>query len=220
MTMQVDWTPTARRAPERDRRSEILSAAERAFVRYGFHAATMNHVADEAGMSAGNLYRYFPAKEALVEGLCSLDQEQRAASFLMLARSSNVFEAIASALRQHLLVKPPEKARMILEIWAEGTRNARIAAMGQAMDEDVKQGLVRIFEAAKASGEAASSLDCHFAARVLFTMVGGLFKRLAHEADFDVEAETSMVLGVLRALFDGTLRPVFPNEFSKENSHA
>ena len=29
----------------------------------------MQHVAEEAGMSAGNLYRYFPSKEAIVEGL-------------------------------------------------------------------------------------------------------------------------------------------------------
>ena len=58
-----------RRLPEDERRAHIVAAAERAFVRYGFHAATMTQVADEAGMSAGNLYRYFPSKEAIVEGL-------------------------------------------------------------------------------------------------------------------------------------------------------
>jgi TetR/AcrR family transcriptional repressor of uid operon len=47
----------ARRMPEEERRAHILAAAERAFVRYGFHAAAMTQVADEAGMSAGNLYR-------------------------------------------------------------------------------------------------------------------------------------------------------------------
>src|SRR5277367_3106811 len=89
--MQMDLATAVKRAPERDRRQEILAAAERAFVRHGFHAATMGHVAEEAGMSAGNLYRYFPGKESLVEGLCTMDSEERAANFAMLARSPKVF---------------------------------------------------------------------------------------------------------------------------------
>jgi TetR/AcrR family transcriptional regulator, repressor for uid operon len=46
-----------------DRRTRILDAAETCFVRSGFHRTTMQDVAAEAGMSAGNLYRYFPSKE-------------------------------------------------------------------------------------------------------------------------------------------------------------
>src|SRR5579863_7569226 len=208
--MIPDLTQAFRRSPERDRRAEILAAAERAFVRHGFHAATMGHVAEEAGMSAGNLYRYFPAKEALVEGLCNLDQEERRANFAALARAPKIFDAMAFAMRTHLLAKPPEKACMLLEIWAEGARNPRIAAIGRSVDADVRGGLVGLFEVAKATGEAAASLDSIFAARLLFTLVGGLFKRLAHEENFDADAETAMVLGVLRALFDGKLGPSAP----------
>src|SRR5471030_2623986 len=112
-----------KRPQDLDRRASIVDAAERAFVRNGFHAATMNHVAEEAGMSAGNLYRYFSSKESMVEGLCMLDQEDRAANFAALMSSPKVFDAIAMGLKHHLLAKPPEKACMILEIWAEGARN-------------------------------------------------------------------------------------------------
>src|SRR4051812_17630808 len=48
-----------------DRRAEILAAAQRCFVRSGFHGASMQDICAEAGMSPGNLYRYFPSKEAL-----------------------------------------------------------------------------------------------------------------------------------------------------------
>ena len=51
----------ARRTPSGA--SASCEAAERAFVRNGFHATTMQHVADEVGMSAGNLYRYFPPRK-------------------------------------------------------------------------------------------------------------------------------------------------------------
>lgn len=218
--MQTDLATAVKRAPERDRRQEILAAAERAFVRHGFHAATMGHVAEEAGMSAGNLYRYFPGKEALVEGLCTMDSEERAANFALLARSPKVFDAIAFGIRQHLLAKPPEKARMVLEIWSEVARNERMAAVGREVDADIKAGLASVFEGAKTSGQAAATLDSTFAARVMFTLVGGLFKRLAHEANFDLEAETAMVLGVLKALFDGSLQPGVNKETAKEPAHA
>ena len=49
-----------------DRRAEILAAAQRCFVRSGFHGASMQDICAEAGMSPGNLYRYFPSKEALM----------------------------------------------------------------------------------------------------------------------------------------------------------
>ena len=52
-----------------DRRAEILAAAQRCFVRSGFHGASMQDICAEAGMSPGNLYRYFPSKEALIAGI-------------------------------------------------------------------------------------------------------------------------------------------------------
>ena len=64
-----------------DRRSRILDAAERCFVRSGFHRTTMQDVAAEAGMSPGNLYRYFPSKDAIVIGLTERDRSDVAKDF-------------------------------------------------------------------------------------------------------------------------------------------
>ena len=111
-------------APERladhARRDHILAAAERAFVRYGFHAATMTQVADEAGMSAGNLYRYFPSKEAIVEGLCSPIRSSASGKFARARRAAGFENGHARGLREHVLGCRAEKARMILEIWRRG----------------------------------------------------------------------------------------------------
>ncbi len=207
--MSLAQAPSPKRAAEADRHDLIVAAAERAFVRHGFHAATMQQVAEEAGMSAGNLYRYFPSKEAIVEGICARDQRERAAAFATLVGGDGVLATLAAMLRDHLLAKPREKAIMIVEITAEAARNPRIAAMTLAIDADVLSGLVMLVEAAKAKGEAAASLDAEFAARVVFTLVSGLFKRRALEPDFDCEAEAAMVAGVLRALFAGAIAP-FP----------
>jgi TetR/AcrR family transcriptional regulator, repressor for uid operon len=206
--MSLTSLPAGRRIADPERRDRILEAAERAFVRHGFHAATMQHVADEADMSAGNLYRYFPSKEAIVEGLCVRDQEERARGFAeLMADDGNVLKAICAALRKHVLAKPPEKARLIVEIWAEGGRNPRVAAVTRAIDADVLEGLEHVMEAAKASGLASPKLDSRFGARFFLTFVAGIFKRIAIEPDFDPNVETSMAIGVLKALFAGALSP-------------
>src|SRR5829696_7361042 len=75
-------TPDEPAPPER--RTRILDAAERCFVRTGFHRATMQDIAAEAGMSAGNLYRYFPSKDAMVVGLAERDRAEVAEDFAAL----------------------------------------------------------------------------------------------------------------------------------------
>jgi AcrR family transcriptional regulator len=201
-------TPAGRRPADAERRERILAAAERAFVRHGFHATTMQHVADELGMSAGNLYRYFPSKEAIVEGLCERDQAERARAFAeLMADNRNILEAICWGLRKHVLAKPPAKARMIVEIWAEAGRNPRVAEITRAIDADVLAGLERLMEAAKAGEAASPKLDSRFGARFFLTFVAGIFKRIAIEPDFDPGAETPMAVGVLKALFAGALSP-------------
>jgi TetR/AcrR family transcriptional regulator, repressor for uid operon len=217
--MSVSSVSSGRRPADVERRERILEAAERAFVRHGFHAATMQHVADEAGMSAGNLYRYFPSKEAIVEGLCALDQAKRAESFAAfaehMARNGNLTQAMRKGLREHVFDKPPEKARMIVEIWAEAGRNPRAAEITRAIDADVLIGLERLMDLAKAAGAASPTLDSRFGARFFFTLVAGFLKRISVEPDFDPEAGIAMAVGVLEALFAGALAPA-PDAPSEE----
>jgi AcrR family transcriptional regulator len=48
------------------RRLDILRAAARVFRRHGIAAAGMREIADEAGLSPGNLYYYFDSKDELL----------------------------------------------------------------------------------------------------------------------------------------------------------
>jgi TetR/AcrR family transcriptional regulator, repressor for uid operon len=206
--MSLTSAPIGRRITDPDRRLRILGAAERAFVGNGFHATTMQHVADEAGMSAGNLYRYFPSKEAIVEGLCELDQAELAAAFAeLMADDRHILEAMRCGLRKHVLLKPPEKARLLVEIWAEAGRNPRVAQMTRAIDAEVRARVETLMDAAKVAGAASPCLDSRFGARFFVTFVAGLFKRIAVEGDFDPEAETPMAIGILKALLAGALSP-------------
>jgi AcrR family transcriptional regulator len=57
--------------PPTDSRIKILTESERLFRHYGYSKTTMADIADGCGMSAANLYRFFPSKLALVEAICS-----------------------------------------------------------------------------------------------------------------------------------------------------
>lgn len=57
-------TPKQQRSAET--RARILDAAARVFSRHGYAAGTTNRIAEEAGLSIGSLYQYFPNKDAIL----------------------------------------------------------------------------------------------------------------------------------------------------------
>ena len=64
---------TLRREPQqarsRARLAGLLDAAEKLLVREGPEALTTTRIAEEAGVSVGSLYRWFPDKAAIVDAL-------------------------------------------------------------------------------------------------------------------------------------------------------
>lgn len=51
-------------------RAKIIEAAKRRFTHYGYQKTTMAEVAEDCGMSPGNLYRYFAGKIEIAEEIC------------------------------------------------------------------------------------------------------------------------------------------------------
>lgn len=71
MVLAVD-SNRAQRMPRDERRSQLLSAAVEIFGARGYHAASMDEVAEAAGVSKPVLYQHFPSKFELY--LALLDQ--------------------------------------------------------------------------------------------------------------------------------------------------
>ena len=191
------------REPDDERRTRILLAAERAFARFGFRGASMQLIAAEARMSAGNLYRYFGSKEDLVSGLAERDQAALAEDFGTLVASADPLVALEPLLRKHLVEAPRACALLALEIWAEAGRNPEVARICRGIEIDVRKGLIAVIEKpCRAAGVAPD-----FAFRVMQTVMAGLFKRRATEPEFDGEAEVALALDIFTALFAGALKP-------------
>jgi AcrR family transcriptional regulator len=60
-----------------DMRDRITAAALRLFAERGYAGTSMTQLAAEAGMAPGNLYRYFPSKEALFAAVVPHDLAER-----------------------------------------------------------------------------------------------------------------------------------------------
>jgi AcrR family transcriptional regulator len=61
----VSTAPTFRRLPRAVREQQMLDAAVRVFSARGFHAASMDEIAEQAGISKPMVYAYLGAKDAL-----------------------------------------------------------------------------------------------------------------------------------------------------------
>lgn len=71
-------TPRKQASQERSRATvdALIEATARILVREGFDKASTNRIAEEAGVSVGSLYQYYPGKEALVAAVIDRhDQE-------------------------------------------------------------------------------------------------------------------------------------------------
>lgn len=66
---KTDKSSRRRYATGEASREHILEVARRVLTRDGYHAFTTRRVAEESGMSVGNLTYYFPNKSSLVEAV-------------------------------------------------------------------------------------------------------------------------------------------------------
>ncbi|MBV9075944.1 MAG: TetR/AcrR family transcriptional regulator [Methylobacteriaceae bacterium] len=187
------------------RRMQILDAAERCFVRSGFHRTTMQDVAVEAGMSPGNLYRYFTAKDAIVAGLAERDRGRMAEDFEALAEAEDFASAFARMARKHFAEEPREKAVLCVEIWAEATRSPALAGLMNTFETEVQGRLTELLRRAADRGALSPGVDCEALAVLISTVANGLFMRRALVPSFDPTREVENLIAVVDAAVAGRI---------------
>ena len=180
------------------RRAEILAAAQRCFVRSGFHGASMQDICSEAGMSAGNLYRYFPSKEALIAGIAERDRAEVAQEFASADLSHGFFAALEGMAQHHFSVRPDEQVKICTEIMSEARRDPEIARISAAFDADVKKWLVDLMRAGAERGDIPSDADFETVATMLMIIADGVWWRRALDPGFKAEALLPMFMDLTR----------------------
>ncbi len=115
--------PRVSTAFKEDRRAEILEAARRCVARSGFHQASMQDICAEAGMSPGNLYRYFPSKEAIIAGIAERDRAEVGAQLAAGQFTEDFFASFAALARHHFVERTADEVGLCAEIMSESRRN-------------------------------------------------------------------------------------------------
>src|SRR3954471_17676046 len=90
--------PRRMRADARDNRERVLRAARAAFAEDGPHAS-LNKIAQRAGVGAGTLYRHFPTLQALLVAIIGDDVEALCAKGRGLLTHPSPDEALHTWLR-------------------------------------------------------------------------------------------------------------------------
>ena len=186
-----------------DRRTEILAAAERCFSRSGFHQSSMQEICAEAGMSPGNLYRYFASKEEIIAGIAERDRAEVVGQLAATNFTEDFWSTFAALARHHVVDTTNDKVGLCAEIMAESRRNPEVARTFQAFDADVKARLVGVLREAAERGEVSPDVDFDAVVSMLMVVVDGVWWRRAVDPKFDPEAVLPLFLDITKHMLSG-----------------
>ena len=187
-----------------DRRDEILAAAQHCFVQNGFHQASMQEICAAAGMSPGNLYRYFPSKEAIIAGIAERDRAEVAQEFASADLSQGFFAVLEGMARHHFSERPMEQVKLCTEIMSEARRHPEIARISAGFDADVKRWLIDLFKAGVARGDLSPDIDFDGVATMLMIIADGVWWRRALDPQFKPETALPIFMDIARHMLRST----------------
>ena len=124
-----------------ERRAHILAAARRCFVHDGFHGTSMQDLVDEAGVSSGAVYRYFPSKDAVIEAIAAENLDQVVAVIRKSVEDGLTAEAAIGAVLEFVTARHAEDgfAAIALLVWSEALRNPALAGLLRTANATAEQ---------------------------------------------------------------------------------
>ena len=209
------WSPapasgTVRMTREQSRantRERLLAAARRVFARSGFHGASVEEIASEAGFSTGALYSNFEGKEDLFLALMEIEiaEHAREVSEAVRARAS-VAERAAGGARQWMttIEREPELLLLLMEFWAYGVRDPQVRGKVAERFAQVRRTLTELI----VDGVRDFDLELTVPAEQLAIAIDALADGIARQKLADPEAIPDELMGqILGLLLAGATRP-------------
>jgi len=149
-------------------------------------------------MSPGNVYRYFPSKEAIIAGIAERDRAEVASQLASSQFSTDFFATLAAMARHHFVGRTAEEVGLCAEIMSESRRNPTISKIMNEFDADVKDRLITMLQSAQARGDISRDADIGPVVEMLMIIADGVWWRRAVDPNFDAEAALPMFFDVMR----------------------
>ena len=186
--------PEARAA----RRLAILEAAGRLFAERGFHQTGMAAICEAVGMSPGGLYRYFPSKAALIEGIVELEREDALGYLDAVEAADGLVPGLVGLLiRCAQEAEDPEGVALSLDVAAEAVRNPAVGDHVAAVEQEFIERLAGLVQAGQSHGEVSPSVDPLGVALVLTATAHGLTVTSAEDVEILRPTLSAAVRGLL-----------------------
>src|SRR5262245_24059219 len=140
----------SRKETQERTRERVLAAAAKVFARRGYHRATVDEIASEAGFTIGALYSNFAGKEELFLALADQQVEERVAEVAAMGDAAEGEEPNKDAAEQlrAFLERDPEWPLLVYEFWSLSVRNPELqdelAKRRDAIREALAQTLERV----------------------------------------------------------------------------
>lgn len=142
------------RADAERNRDKILEVAKKAFTRSGA-GASMDEIAQQAGVGAGTLYRHFPTRDALLEAVYRSEVERLAAAERRFAETM----APVEALRAWMLLFVDYIAAKQIIAPALNTMVGGPSKVFESSGTQIKQAIEALVDRAIESGDIRGDLD-------------------------------------------------------------
>lgn len=188
------------------RRQQILNAAESCFRQHGFHATSMAEIAKSFGMSAGNIYRFFDSKEAIILALIDRDLEQIRDDLSQLAHRSDLVDALVEGMEECLSGELLTHGPLRLEILAEASRNPEVAERLRRIDvlvrDMLRETLLPAGVAPSGSDAALTERDQFARIEVLMALFDGMMSRALRNPDMDIPALRKLLREMIAHLLE------------------
>lgn len=186
--------------------ARILVAAETCFARHGFHAASMDEIIAEAGMSSSTVYRYFPqGKRSLIQTVLEQATDPVVEWIADLAAREQVPDLEEAFLEGvgYVWALEGEPGRMVLlvSIWAELAREPRLYDVGsRERYQQVRGRIVSLVRRWQDAGAVTTAIAPEQAAAVIHTTVMGLIVQRALVGEGTQDDVAAAAGGIARLL--------------------
>ena len=185
-----------------DTRARLLDAAAELFGRDGFHATSIDAVADAADRTSGSVYAHFGGKPGLLEALLDSWEGRTAREVADALQSETLLEGRLAALWEAVASPPDERADawMLLEheLWLYAARTPDAAHALAARYGAARTAMAASFEG---WGAGSGALDQSQLATVTLALLFGL--EMLHRAD-PCSVDDQLAPLALSALFNAT----------------
>jgi TetR/AcrR family transcriptional repressor of uid operon len=183
-----------------DVRQRILDGAHRAFLRTGYRGTSIPAIAGEAGVSVGQIYRFFAGKQELFLGVCQERTDLKLNELaVQLSSIANPQERLRAAIHFFVASLVDDGwGSIVINAQAEADRNSGLRDMLIRLS-DQERGFASMFiRELIARGEAPPDLDVASASLATALLMHGA---IAHQAErgsgFDPDAVERAIVSVL-----------------------